>query len=187
MEDQQIIGRVKNGDAEAFSFLVEKYHRSLLTFIYRLVGDERIVEDIGQEVFLDVYRSLKGFDLGRGTPFSAWLFITARNRCISELRKRNATASVSIDAMVDLDGEFKSAEDLLIEHERQRMVRSLIEQLSEPFRGPLAMSLRGCSLKEIAKAFGITPSTAKSRLSRARDKMRSLVREHFGGNGYERI
>jgi RNA polymerase sigma-70 factor, ECF subfamily len=187
MEDQQIIRRIKNGDIEAFSVLVEKYHRGLLTFIYRLVGDEKIVEDIGQEVFLDTYKSLKDFDLKRGTPFSAWLFITARNRCISELRKRNVSASVSIDDMVDLDGEFKSAEDLLIEHERQRVVRTFIEQLSEPFRGSLVMSLRGCSLKEIAEAFGVTPGTAKSRLSRAKDKVRSLLREHFGGNGYERI
>ena len=62
MEDIEIIKRIKRGDIEAYSVLVEKYHRQLLNFIYRLTGDEKSVEDIGQEVFLSVYQSLQRFD-----------------------------------------------------------------------------------------------------------------------------
>ena len=68
--------------------LVERYHRNLLTFIFRIVRDWHLAEDIGQEVFLDVYKELPSFDPGRGSPFPAWLFIVARNRSISELRRR---------------------------------------------------------------------------------------------------
>ena len=88
MEDPEIVQAVKDGDIEAFSLLVEKYHRRLLNFIYRLTSDAEIAEDIGQEVFLSVYKSLDGFDVKKGVPFSAWLFIAAKNRCMSELRSR---------------------------------------------------------------------------------------------------
>jgi len=84
VDDIDIVKRVQAGDRNAFSLLVEKYHRPLLSFIYRLVGDDRSVEDIGQDVFLNVYKSISRFDLSEGVPFSAWLFIAARNRCISE-------------------------------------------------------------------------------------------------------
>jgi RNA polymerase sigma-70 factor (ECF subfamily) len=90
LEDIEVIRRVKSGDREAFSIFVEKYHRHLLNFIFRLIADEGIVEDIGQEVFLSIYKSLKDFDEDRGTPFSAWLFVIARNRCIAELRRKNS-------------------------------------------------------------------------------------------------
>ncbi|NLT67024.1 MAG: sigma-70 family RNA polymerase sigma factor [Acidobacteria bacterium] len=89
MDDFDVINRVQAGDVEAFSILVEKYHRHLLNFIFRLTGDEQLVEDIGQDVFLRVYKSIRKFDIERGVPFSAWLFITARNRCISEFRRRS--------------------------------------------------------------------------------------------------
>src|SRR5271157_4188729 len=89
LDDIEAVKRVQAGNSESFSFLVQKYHKHLLNFIYRLMGDERMVEDIGQEVFLSVYKSIRTFNTRRGVPFSAWLFITARNRCISELRKKN--------------------------------------------------------------------------------------------------
>jgi RNA polymerase sigma-70 factor (ECF subfamily) len=187
MGDREIIRRIKSGEPEAFSILVKKYHRSLLSFIYRLVGDERIVEDIGQEIFLDAYKSLRDFDIGRGTPFSAWLFTLARNRCIGELRKRNGAASLPVDDLVDFDAEQKSAEELLVEHEQRLMMASSIERLAEPFRGPLVLSLQGCSLKEIADACGLSPGTVKSRLGRARQKLRLLVKVYSGGKGYGEV
>ncbi len=97
VEDIEVVRRIKNGDIEAFSILVEKYHNHLLNFIYRLTGDVDIVEDIGQEVFLSVYKSLRNFDDNRGTPFSAWLFITSRNRCISEMRKKGNRKFIPLD------------------------------------------------------------------------------------------
>jgi len=187
MEDHLIIGRVQEGDAEAFSLLVEKYHRGILNFIFRLVGDEKIVEDLGQDVFLEVYKSLKDFDVGRGTPFSAWLFITARNRCISELRKRKGTTAVSLEEVADLGADLMSAEDLLIQSEQQQMAGRLLDQLAEPFKRPLVMSLNGSSLKEIARACGIAPGTAKSRLCRAKEKLKLLAGGNLGGKEYERV
>ena len=187
MEDNQIIKRIKGGDIDAFAILVEKYHERLLSFILRLVRDKQLVEDIGQEVFLDIYKSLQGFDEDRGTPFSAWLFIAARNRCLSELRKRKAPVAVSLEEIGDLAADGLAAEALLIEHERQEAFRISLEGLARPFREPLLMSLRGFTLREIAGACGLSPGTVKSRLFRAKERMKLLIGRHLGGKEYESV
>ncbi len=187
MEDIDVVRRVKDGDVEAFSILVEKYHKHLLNFIFRLVGDEEIVEDIGQEVFLSVYKSLKDFDEKRGTPFSAWIFITARNRCISELRNRRGKAKVSIEDVIDLRAKDLTAEKTLIEKEKWQAIKASLQQLPEPYRSIVFRSLLGDSITEIAIKDGVSLGTVKSRLFRAREKLKLLVKEYFGGKGYERV
>ncbi|MBI5233031.1 MAG: sigma-70 family RNA polymerase sigma factor [Deltaproteobacteria bacterium] len=187
MNELEIIKRIKDGDTEAFSVLVEKYHRQLLRFIFRLVGDEQIVEDIGQEVFLSVYKSLKDFDGQRGTPFSAWLFIAARNRCISELRSRRGAERVRIEDMDSLRAEGKTAEERIIENERMTALRGSLDQLAEPYKSTILRSLQGDSMDDIAMEDGISIGTVKSRLFRAREKVKLLVGNYFGGKDYEGI
>jgi len=187
VDDNDIIRRVQAGDGEAFSLLVEKYHRHLLNFIFRILREESSVEDIGQEVFLSVYKSLETFDERRGTPFSAWLFISARNRCVSELRKRRDKANMPIDEVPGLRDRSKTAEEMLIEREREHLLAASLEQLEEPYRGSLLLSLRGDSIEEIAARQQISVGTVKSRLFRAREKIRQFLRHHLGGTGYERI
>ncbi len=180
MDDAYIIRQIKQGDIEAFSILVEKYHRHLLNFVFRLVRDQDIVEDIGQEVFLSVYKSLRDFDEGRGTPFSAWLFITARNRCISELRSRTGKDKISIED-IDLRSKERSPEELLIGNEERNAIESSLEQLPEPYKSALLNSMRGDSLDEIATRENVSLGTIKSRLFRARKKMKLLLGEYYGG------
>jgi RNA polymerase sigma-70 factor, ECF subfamily len=186
VNDIDVIKRVQAGDSKSFSLLVEKYHRPVLNFIYRLVGDERIVEDIGQEVFLSVYRSIREFDVCRGTPFSAWLFITARNRCISELRKK-CRMNVSIEETIELVVQEKSPEQAAIDNEHLEAIHASLKQLPEPYKSTILQSLRGASLKEIAIREGISPGTVKSRIFRARGIMKSMLFKYFGGKDYERL
>jgi len=180
VEDSDVIKQVKQGNIEAYSVLVEKYHGHLLNFVFRLVGDQDIVEDIGQEVFLSVYRSLKDFDETRGTPFSAWLFITARNRCISELRSRNGKEKVSIED-IDLRSKERSPEEILISNEEKMALNASLQQLPEPYRSTMLNSMRGDSLDEIALREKISLGTVKSRLFRARKRMKLLLGEYYGG------
>jgi RNA polymerase sigma-70 factor (ECF subfamily) len=185
MDDIDIIKRVKAGDTESFSLLVERYHKHLLNFIHRIVRDEKIVEDLGQDVFVSVYKSLKDYDEERGTPFSAWLFISARNRCISEIRKRRET--LNLDEIPELRDRRHSAEETLMRREEQTILASSLALLEEPYRSSILMSLRGDSLEKIAAADGVPVGTVKSRLSRAREKIRKFVAGHIGGKGYERV
>jgi RNA polymerase sigma-70 factor (ECF subfamily) len=187
MEDSEIIRRVKQGETEAFSLLVEKYHRRLLTFIFRLVADPVSVEDIGQEVFLNAYKSLPAFDEGRGTPFSAWLFIIARNRCISEIRRSQRLMMIPLDQETAPPSRHQNQDEILMEHERRQALKASLDQLPEPYRGTILRSLEGEAPEVIALADGIAVGTVKSRLFRARKKLKALVRAYIGGKGYGRI
>jgi RNA polymerase sigma-70 factor, ECF subfamily len=186
MSDNAIIRRIQSGDTDAFAQLVQKYHKNLLAFIYHFVRDPHLCEDIGQEVFLDVYKSLSRFDPDLGTPFSAWLYISARNRCISELRKRGRSESVPLEEYHIITGAGDSAEAALISREGRQALADSLEQLPEPFRTTMLKSLQGASLNEIASQGGISPATVKTRLFRAKERLRQLMKEYVGGAVHER-
>jgi len=186
MNDQNIIKRVQNGEVDAYALLVEKYHRNLLAFIFRLVRDRRLTEDIGQEVFLKVYRALPRFDPERGTPFSAWLYIVARNQCISELRKRKRAATASVEHLAEIAADGETAEAILLRREELAALKDSLQQLPEPFRTTIRMSLNGATPEEIARSCEITQATVKTRLFRARQKLTLLLKGHFRGVGHER-
>ncbi len=186
MNDNAIIRLIQNGNADAFADLVQKYHKSLLAFIYRLMRDPHLTEDIGQEVFLSVYKSLPKFDPEAGTPFAAWLFIIARNRCISDLRTRNRVESVQIEDFHRITGAEDTAEEAMIRNEELQALAASLEQLPEPFRTTIVKSLQGASLDDIARDCGVPQSTVKSRLFRARERIKKLMNEFVGGVGHER-
>jgi RNA polymerase sigma-70 factor, ECF subfamily len=175
VEDLEIVTLVRNGDIEVFSLLVEKYHRNLLGFIYKIVRRPEIVEDIGQEVFLSAFKSLGNFDAGRGVPFSAWLFTIAKNRCISEIRRQKTRYEAPFDDAI-------AGNDDSAEHEEPRQaLEAALSILEEPFRSAILNSLEGLSIKEIAAKDRVPPATVKTRLFRAREKLRRLLGVQPGG------
>jgi len=186
MDDNEIIKSVQAGNSESFALIVQKYHRHLLNFIYRLVRNRQVVEDIGQEVFLSIYKSVRAFNVQRGVPFSAWLFITARNRCISELRKKHRPM-IPIEEISNLKAREKTPEQAASQEERLLAIRGALEQLPEPYRQTILQSIRGDSPEEIAANNQISAGTVKSRLFRARERLRLLLHAHPGGNSYERF
>lgn len=187
MEDIDIIRLVKSGDNEAFSLLVARYYRPILGFVHGLVRDGAIVEDLGQDIFFSAYRSIDNFDERRGVPFSAWLFVIARNRCISLLRKKRRMQTIPLEDSRDLGVPTKSAEEDLMAKERERIFRESLDRVPEPFRGTLLKSLSGLTLPEIAAAERISPGTVKSRLFRAREAVRRITRKMIGGKADETV
>jgi len=185
MNDNVIIKRIQGGDVDAFGQIVQKYHKNLLAFIYRFVQDPHLTEDIGQEVFLDVYKSLSRFDPEMGTPFSAWLYISARNRCISELRKQGHGECVPLEDYHTITGGGDGAEAVLIRQEGQQALVASLEQLPEPFRTTMVRSLQGASLNEISSQCGVPQATVKTRLFRAKEKIKQLMKEYVGGVCHE--
>ena len=155
--------------------LVRKYHHHLLNFIFRIMQDQFIVEDIGQEVFISVYRALPNFDEKRGVPFSAWLFIVARNRCISELRKKKAANFVPIFEDLPASVQASAPDEILIQKEQREGLMRAIEKLEEPFQEALLKSLKGASIMEIARGCNVPINTVKTRLFRAREKLRKAL------------
>ncbi|MBJ6727419.1 RNA polymerase sigma factor [Geomesophilobacter sediminis] len=187
MDDRITIRRVQAGDVDAYATLVERYHRNLLAFIFHIVQDAHLAEDIGQEVFLSVYQELRRFDPDRGTPFAAWLYIAARNRCISELRRLRRTDSLAPEALDEVPAGGVSAEEALLRREEREALAACLKDLPEPFRATILMSIQGASLEEIARRSGVAPATVKTRLFRAKEKIRLLWKGHFGGVGHESV
>jgi len=186
MQDETIIRRVQEGDSEAYAALVRTYHRDLLGFIHRLVRDRHLAEDIGQEVFLAAYKALPGFDTRRGTPFMAWLCILARNRAVSALRARGRMRLTPVEDVALLAANEPGMDAALIGQEERVALAASLEKLEEPFRSTILLSLEGELVEDIALKCGVTPATVKTRLFRAREKLRRFVAAHFGGVCHDR-
>lgn len=179
MEDKEIIRRVKMGETEDFTLLVEKYHRKLLSFIFKIVGDPGVVEDIGQDVFLKVFQSIDRFDPDSGTPFSAWLFITARNHAITHLRNGARWKFASVENIDPLQSAGSGPLEILLNAEDKEALHDCLHQISEPYRSTLIGSLEGKKINEIAQLQGLLPGTIKSRLHRAKKQLQALMHKHI--------
>jgi RNA polymerase sigma-70 factor, ECF subfamily len=179
LEDLDIIIRTRQ-DPKAFELVLRKYHRHVLNFIFQIVPDESIVEDLGQEVFINVYRSLSNFDEKRGVPFGAWLFAIARNRAISELRRRKFNPPLPLADHDQFPDNGPGPDEILLGKEKLAAIEEALEQLEEPFKSALVASIRGASLKEIARDCSLPLNTVKTRVFRAREKLRILLRIREG-------
>jgi RNA polymerase sigma-70 factor, ECF subfamily len=179
LEDETIIRKVKAGDREAFSELVEKYHRPLLNFIYHLLGNSSQVEDLGQDVFLSAYQSLARFDLDRGTPFSAWLFTIARNRVYSELRKKKPL--FPLENFFHLSSKDPGPEELLLTRERVKAIRDCLKVLPEAYQRALMAHLEGINHVQLAREENTPVGTVKARFFRAKKLMKGLLEKRIGG------
>ena len=183
LDELEIIRKIKAGDINAYALLVERYHRPLLAYIFKIIRNNDLAEDIGQEVFFSVYRSLKSFDENKGIPFSAWIFTAARNRCITALRQKQNREPIDLNEIEFLEDGKKNPEEHLLEREEMRAVVASLQQIPEPYKKTILMSLEGNSLEKIAISQSITLGTVKSRLFRAKERMRTLVAAYFGCKG----
>jgi len=179
LEDRDIILKVQAGDREAFALLVEKYHRPLLNFIYRLLGNPSLVEDLGQEIFLNAYLSLGHFNLDRGTPFSAWLFTIARNRVLTELRKKRWF--LPLEDFPHLPAKETGAEERLAAQEREAALWECLGVLPEPYRSALMGQLEGLTGVDQSRSQRTPLGTVKARLFRAKRMLRDALEKRLGG------
>jgi RNA polymerase sigma-70 factor (ECF subfamily) len=171
-DDHDVIRRVLGGDVESFRLLVEKYEGPLFCFIRNLIADAHDAEDVAQEVFLAVYASLGAYDPDRAA-FSTWLFTIARNKCRNSRKKRRPLITNELPE----GAEVRTPDAELAEAEWFRQLDGALTAL--PFEQQTAFVLaeiQGLSLEEISTIEGVPLGTVKSRISRAREKLRSLLR-----------
>ena len=180
-ETRLLVERAQKGDHEAFAELMRRHQRRVFSLIANLTHQPAEVEDIAQEIFLKVYRSLGRFDFR--AAFSTWLYRIVVNECYDHLRRQRAQKSPA-GKEVQL-GEPGGLEDLaapghLPDVARQTELRQLVEQLFRrlPARDRLLLALReveGFSVEEIAAVMKSKENTVKVQLFRARKR---LLDEH---------
>jgi RNA polymerase sigma-70 factor (ECF subfamily) len=174
-----LIEAARGGDLDAFNSLVLQYQDRVYNLAYRILGDEAAAADATQEAFILAYRHSRRFDRG---SFFAWLYRIATNVCYDMIRYQKRRPAVSFTQLSDAandDHEFDlpapedSPETLIQRHELAALLQRHISALPLEQRTVLVLSdVQGLSDKEIADIMRTNVGTVKSRLSRARAKMR---------------
>ena len=179
-EEPQLIARGREGDLNAFNRLVEYYQRSLFNLCLRMLANPQAAEDATQEAFIAAYRSLNRF---RGGSFRAWLFRIAANACHDEHRRRRSRPSVSLDAPrgedqqpLDVPNPGPTLDERVEQLELGRNLQQALAVLPEEQRLAIVLcDVQGLDYAEIAVAMNISLGTVKSRISRARSRLRDLL------------
>jgi RNA polymerase sigma-70 factor, ECF subfamily len=188
--EQQWIQAVRKGDLDAFNKLVLSYQDSLYSWVYYLVGDPDLAEDVTQSVFITAYEKISSF---RNGSFKSWLFQIAKNRSIDNHRNNQRHPTISLNDPIDEENDQERL-DLLVDRartpgeqielqEQAVVVQQLLMQLKEEYRSVLVLvDMNDMNYEEAAQALKIPLGTVKSRLVRARLKLRDLAvkRQLFG-------
>lgn len=182
-QENELIKKCQQGDVEAFEKLISSYQKKVFTIAYRYMGTKEEAEDLAQEAFIKVFRSIKTF---RGeASFSTWLFHIVSNVCRDALRKNSRKMVESLDCAVTTEkGEMQrevpdwslSPEPIFENKELAQFIQSLIDQLTPEYKTVIIMrEIQDMSYEEIAAELNCSLGTVKSRLSRARKALRDKI------------
>ena len=184
--DADIMLRVKAGDQSAFDYLVQKYRRPMLSFMYRMARNAAVAEDLAQEVFLRVYRSRETYE--PSAKFSTWLYRIATNLAVNharDTRHERPEVQVSLDepdeesgATLELPDAALNAEQQIVRRERLVAIRKKVEALPEQQRLAVIMhKYQQMDYKQIADVLKKSESATKSLLFRAYETLREQLKE----------
>jgi RNA polymerase sigma-70 factor (ECF subfamily) len=184
--DAEVMLRVKAGDQAAFDFLVQKYRRPLVSFMYRMARNTAAAEDLAQEVFLRVYRSRQTYEAS--AKFTTWLYRIATNLAVNharDTRKERPEVTVSLDepdeetgTTMDVADSTISVEEAMVRRERMLAIRSRVEALPERQRLAVIMhKYQQMDYKQIADVLKLSESATKSLLFRAYQTLREQLKE----------
>lgn len=182
--EKYLLERAKSGEVEAFERLIEGYQKKVFNIALRMIGNYDDASELAQEVFIKVYKSIRSFK--EESSFSTWIYKITSNVCLDEIRKRKNKKVVYLDDDVKLeDGEVRhqieddspSPEALLERKEIKRVVKEAIQSLSEEHRLVIVMrDLQGMSYEEIGKIVKCPEGTVKSRINRARQALKEILK-----------
>src|SRR5262245_55975378 len=155
------------GDRAAFGQLMHRYTGAVYNLAYRMLGNPEDAEDAVQEIFLRAYTRLASFD--RTRRFSTWLLSIGSNYCIDRLRRRRYSWLTLDDITFSLPSRERGPERSALEHEQQQIIQRALQQLPDNYRTVTVLRYwNDLSYEEIARVTGLTESTIKTRLHRAR-------------------
>lgn len=182
-EEQRLVEAGQRGDVEAFNQLVRLYESRVYNLCYRMLGDADAAADVTQDTFISAYRNLNKF---RGGAFRSWLLRIATNACYDVLRARKRRPTVSLDIApegeddgpaLDLPDPGESPDEAALRRELSAALQRGIAALPEDQRAVVILSdVQGLAYEEIALVTNTNLGTVKSRLSRARARLREILR-----------
>lgn len=178
MNEKALIKRCQRGDRQAFDELIRLYYDYVSGFLRKATENETLCEDLTQETFLKMIRSIERFDPGGSASFGTWLITIARNCYIDQLR-RNRIRLEDIDSI-----QLEDARNVASEVERRLQYEQIMLALETlPPEQALAIRLKyveDMTLAQIAERFGVQPKTIKSRIHDGTAKLRKKLKERSG-------
>jgi RNA polymerase sigma-70 factor (ECF subfamily) len=187
MDETLLIQYAQSGDLEAFNRLVLAYQDALYNTALRILGDEDMAADATQEAFLSAFRAIKSF---RGGSFKAWLLRTVTNACYDELRRLKRRPTTPLEPYRE-DGEEMETPRWLADpalgpeqefevEELDHAIRHCLEALPVEFRTIVVLAdVQGLNYKEVSTAVRAPLGTIKSRLARARLRLRECLQQFW--------
>ncbi|MBT3189924.1 MAG: sigma-70 family RNA polymerase sigma factor [Anaerolineae bacterium] len=185
MDEPALINDAKNGDLDAFNRLVLQYQDMLYNTAYRVIGDPVLAADATQDAFISAFRKLKSY---RGGSFKAWLLRIVTNACYDELRRQKRRPTTPLEPLTENGEEMESPrwladsaaspEKQIETFELEQAIQRCIEALPPDFRAVVVLTdIQGLNYKEAAKAIKKPLGTIKSRLARARLRLRECLQK----------
>lgn len=185
MDEGALITSAQRGDLDAFNRLVLGYQDTLFNTALRILGDDQLASDATQDAFLDAFKGLNSF---RGGSFKAWLLRTVTNACYDELRrrKRRPTSPLEpeghdgddVESPAWLADPALSPEQQAEAQELEHAIQHCLENLPLEFRTVVVMAdLQGLDYTEVAAVVRVPLGTIKSRLARARLRLRECLQD----------
>ncbi len=183
MDEVGLIHAAQQGDLDAFNRLVLTYQDMVYSHAYRMIGEAEAAEDVSQEVFISAFRNLRSY---RGGSFKAWLLRITTNSCYDELRRRKRRPTTPLEPVDDDDQEIESPgwladpgespEQAVERAELNLVIQRCLGGLPLEFRSVVILvDVQGMDYTEAAQAIGKPLGTVKSRLARARMRMRECL------------
>lgn len=184
LTDEQLVAAYANGDNKAFDTLLKRHQNRVFSYIYYIVKDKDIADDIFQETFVQAITTIRQNRYTENGKFSAWITRIAHNLVIDYFRQNKSEGNVSTDnEEIDILNRQElcddSIEDVLIGRQVRADIRRLIHALPDAQRKVLMMRYyRDMSFKEIAEATGVSINTALGRMRYALLNMRRMAKEY---------
>ncbi len=179
--DELLLRRAQNGDPEAFGQLMEPLEQLVWRVCWHYTGNREAAEDCGQEAMIRIWRNLGNY---RGEcALESWVYRIAANCCMDWLRKKKRDQSVSMEPMREqgfdpADSAPGTEEQVVAKDERQRL-REAIALLPDDQREALILTqLEKVPYEEAAQALGVSEGTVKSRVNRAKARLREILSEN---------
>lgn len=185
MDEPALISQAQQGDLEAFNRLILAYQSQVYNLALRLMGDPASASDATQEAFISAFRGLRRF---RGGSFKAWLLRIVRNACYDEFRRWSRRPTTSLDDVspylvgpepegsVKLTSTDESPEEAMESAELAQAIQDCLDRLQPDSRIlAVLVDVQGHNYQEAAAVIGKPIGTVKSRLSRARAKLRDCL------------
>lgn len=183
MNEPALISSAQRGDLDAFNTLVLHYQDMVFNAALRILSDEEAAADASQEAFLSAFRSINAY---RGGSFKAWLLRTVVNACYDELRRRKRRPTTPLEPQTNEGEEMDSPpwladssltpEQRLEADELEQAIQHCLDALPPEFRAIVVMAdIEGLDYAEVARVIRAPLGTVKSRLARARMRLRECL------------